>query len=223
MTEIQAAALADLRVRVVALIGAFDPATLDGPAAATPEWRVRDVLAHMVGVSEDIVHGRVENIASDEWTAAQVDKRRDVTTDDLLAEWAEFGPQFEQLLAGAPELIAGQAVFDAATHEHDVRTALGRPGARMSDAMEVSWDWFVGTRAAAGLPTIRFVTERGDETLGAGTPEFVVHAPRFEILRAITGRRTESEMAGYGWEPAPDPACLIVGELFTIRAESLGE
>ena len=31
-------------------------AALDVPAPATPEWRVRDVLAHMVGVADDIVN-----------------------------------------------------------------------------------------------------------------------------------------------------------------------
>jgi hypothetical protein len=223
MTEVQAAALADLRVRVVELVADVDPVVLDGPAAATPRWRVCDVLAHMVGVSEDIVHGRVDNIGSDEWTAAQVDKRRDATIDELLAEWAEFGPQFELLLAGAPELVAGQAVFDAATHEHDLRTAIGCPGARDSDAMEVSWDWLVGVSAASGAPAICFVTERGEEMVGAGAPEFVVHAPRFEIFRATTGRRTATEIASYRWEPAPDPPRLVGKQLFTMRTESLGE
>ena len=68
---------AELRVRVIELVRDVDPAVLDRPAAATPGWRVRDVLAHMVGVSDDVVNGRLDGIASDEWTGAQVERRRD--------------------------------------------------------------------------------------------------------------------------------------------------
>ena len=130
MTEQHALVQAELRVRVIELVRDVDPAVLDRPAAATPGWRVRDVLAHMVGVSDDVVNGRLDGIASDEWTGAQVERRRNISIAELLGDWEHYGPEFEKLLAGAPEEIAGQAIFDAATHEHDVRQAIGRPGAR---------------------------------------------------------------------------------------------
>jgi hypothetical protein len=50
-----------------------------------------------------------------------------------------------------------------------------------------------------------------------------VQAPRFELMRATTGRRTMAEITSYAWLPAPDVAMLIGGPLFTIRTESLGE
>jgi uncharacterized protein (TIGR03083 family) len=223
MTEQHALVQAELRVRVIELVRDVDPSALDRPAAATPGWRVRDVLAHMVGVSDDVVNGRLDGIASDAWTAAQVEKRRNISIDELLGDWEHYGPQFEKLLAGAPEEIAGQAVFDAATHEHDVRQAIGRPGARDSDAMDLSWQWLVSTRTRAGAPAIRFVTERGDDIARAGEPQRTVRAPRFELLRATTGRRTAEEIASYEWEPAPDATFLIAAPFFTIRTQSLAE
>ena len=223
MTEQHAAVQAELRVRVTDLVRQVDPAALDQPAAATPGWRVRDLLAHMVGVSDDVVNGRLDGIASDAWTGAQVERRRNVSIAELLGDWEHYGPEFETLLAGAPEEIAGQAVFDAATHEHDVRQAIARPGARDSDAMDLSWDWLLHTRTSSGAPAIRFVTERGEEVAGAGEPQVTVRAPRFELLRATTGRRTVEEIASYEWEPAPDVTFLIAAPFFTIRSDSLGE
>ena len=182
------------------------------------------MLAHMVGVSDDVVNGRLDGIASDAWTAAQVERRRDVSIAELLGDWERYGPEFEKLLAGAPEEIAGQALFDAATHEHDVRQAIARPGARDSDAMELSWDWLVSVRTQAGAPAIRFVTEqrrRGRRRGRAGGDR--ARAPRFELLRATTGRRTAEEIASYEWEPAPDVTILLAAPFFTIRTDSLGE
>jgi len=187
MTEPHALALAELRERVSALVRDLDPSTLDRPAPATPEWRVRDVLAHMV------------------------------------EQWEQLGPRFETMLAGAPAEIAGQALFDAATHEHDLRHAIGRSGARQSDAMGLGWDWFVETRTRMGAPAIRLRNELRDDVAGEGEPRVTVRAPYFELFRAATGRRTAAEMASYEWEPAPDAAMLLAAPFFTIRTESLSE
>jgi hypothetical protein len=60
MTEQHATAYAELRGRVAGLVDDVDPSALEQPAPATPGWRVRDVLAHMIGVTDDVVHGRLE-------------------------------------------------------------------------------------------------------------------------------------------------------------------
>jgi hypothetical protein len=114
-------------------------------------------------------------------------------------------------------------LFDSVTHEHDIRHAVARPGARDSDAMDHSWGWFVAVRTAAGAPAMRFVTEHGEEIGGTGDVRVTVQAPRFELVRAATGRRTMAEMTSYAWDPATDVPMLIAGPLFTIRSESLGE
>jgi hypothetical protein len=220
MTEQHAAVYEELRRRMTGLVRDVDPSMLDEAAPATPGWRVRDVLAHMVGVTDDVVHGRLEGIATDPWTAAQVERRRDVSIAVLLGDWAQYGPGFEKLLVAAPVEIAGQAIFDAVTHEHDVRQALSRPGARDSEAMQLSWAWLMSSRADA--PAARFVTEHGDEVAGRGEPRVTVRASRFELIRATTGRRTAAEIAGYGWDPAPDVS-VLVGGIFTIRTDPLGE
>src|SRR3954471_14260388 len=129
MSEPHASAYGELRVRVTELLRQTDASALQQPAPATPGWRVHDVVAHLVGVPDDVVNGRLDGIASDPWTQAQVDKRTGCSAAEMLAEWEANAPAFEAMLAAAPGEIAGQAVFDAATHEHDLRHAVGAPGA----------------------------------------------------------------------------------------------
>jgi len=144
MSEPHAAGYRALRGRVRELVES-DPAALDRPSPATPGWSAHDVLAHLVGVTDDVVNGRFDGIATDPWTAAQVEARRGMPVADMLDEWDAHSAGFEPMIGAAPMEIAGQALFDAATHEHDIRCALGRPGARDSDALALA------TRSSVGV------------------------------------------------------------------------
>jgi uncharacterized protein (TIGR03083 family) len=210
-----------VRTRVTELVASTDPARMDEQSPATPEWRVRDVLAHMVGVPADVLAGKLDGVATNAWTQAQVDARRDKSVREMLDEWEETGPQFEAALADVPFEITGQALFDAVTHEHDIRAALGAPGGRDSEAVGLAWQWLLGARAAG--PRVCFVTEAGEELSGAGDVQITIKAPRFELVRAVTGRRTAEEVARYGWDPEPRVEMILGGDLFTMRASSLGE
>ena len=66
-----------VRLRVMDLVCDLPEETLDCVAPATPEWRVRDVVAHLAGGTADIVSGNLDDVASDEWTGAQVNARDD--------------------------------------------------------------------------------------------------------------------------------------------------
>ena len=221
MSDVDPVACADayraLRERVSVIVRQADPAALDALAPATPEWRVRDVLAHMVGVNTDILTGTLDGVASDAWTAAQVATRHDWPIEQMLEEWAESAGAVE---ANAPLLgpAVGQWLYDACTHEHDVRQALGAPGARDSGAVAIGFEW--GTdRLAAGL-TLH--TEAGVKDVGAGEPRTGVHASRFEIVRAMTGRRSAAQIEAYGWDGPARPEHLVLG-IFTLRADDFVE
>jgi uncharacterized protein (TIGR03083 family) len=224
MTERCSTAYHGVRERVAEIVGSLDPGTDVAPAPATPAWTVHDLLAHLVGVARDVVEGRLDGVTTEAWTAAQVDRRRDVPTAALLAEWDEFGAHFESELVAIPEHVAGQAVLDAVTHEHDLRHATGQGGARTSDATTVAFDWACATRTHLRAPALRFRTDAGERVSGAGEPVATVTASRFELLRAFTGRRTEAEVRAFGWD-APDvrPALLLLAPIFTFRSASLQE
>ncbi len=152
MPEREANAYRELRLRTAELVRGTDPDAMDAIAPATPEWRVRDLLAHLVGVSADAVEGRLEGVATDPWTAAQVDARRDASITDLLAEWDDYGAHFEGVLVEIPAALSGQAVFDAVTHEADMRHALAQPGERTSDGVAISFEFCCLGRTARQSP-----------------------------------------------------------------------
>ncbi|MGO9874146.1 MAG: hypothetical protein ACLPVY_10135 [Acidimicrobiia bacterium] len=223
MSESHAVAYRGLRARVREVVERVDPTALQRVAPATPRWRAHDVLAHLVGVPDDVVHGRMDGLASEPWTQAQVDARDAACAADLLAEWDETAPQFEVLLAGAPDAIAGQAIFDAAAHEHDLCNALDVRGARESDAVRVGWEWVRDLRTRGGAPAICFVVETGEQISGVGDVVARIEAPRFEFFRAVSGRRTATEIAHYGWDREANPPLLLAAEIFSMPADSIGE
>jgi hypothetical protein len=221
-----AAAYRALRARVSDLVRAADPAALDAIAPATPEWRVRDLLAHMSGVNTDIVNGNLSGVASDAWTDAQVATRREWPIEELLEEWEANGSAVE---ANAAMLgsAAGQWVYDACTHEHDIRNALGAPGARDSDAVAIAFEWgtdrlgdILDGEAAIGIV---LDTEAVSKAVGTVEPRTAVRVSRFEVIRAMTGRRSVAQMEAYGWAGEPLPASLPLGPMFTPRAADFVE
>jgi uncharacterized protein (TIGR03083 family) len=216
-----------VRERVSAIVRSAAPEALDAIAPATPQWRARDVLAHLVGVATDVVNGNVADAAADHWTAAQVDARYEVPIDALLDEWDEAGPRVETFVLALPTAVTGQLIADAVTHEHDLRHALGRPGARDSDALTIGVAWVVDALGriydAAAESAVRFESESVTATAGRGAIDATVRASTFELGRAIVGRRTTAEIAAYEWTPAARPERLLAIPIFTAPQVSLGE
>lgn len=203
------AAYQETRERITALLRELDEADADRSVSACPAWTVRNLASHVVGVSADILAGNIAEAGSDPWTEAQVDARRDRSLVDLADEWDETGPQVEAALAGG--LLPAQAVFDLVTHEHDLRHAVGRPGAQDHEAVPIgltfvrdAWPFVMGTEEMAAVPPLRF--QAGDAEITSGTdPEITLELSPFETLRALTGRRSLDQIRLYDWGTDPDP------------------
>lgn len=201
--------------RMTALLQDMEEGAADLVVPATPDWQVRDLVAHVVGVADDVAAGRLEGAGSDPWTAVQVERRKGRTIDELLAEWQAVSPELESALLAADPVQAAQAVFDVTTHEHDLRGALQAPGARDSDGVDVGWGWATAIvaqlRDGYGVGAIRLLTDHGEDVLGAGEPTAAVRADRFELWRAMTGRRSHNQVRGWAWEgePAVEAVCLL--------------
>jgi hypothetical protein len=58
---------------------------------------------------------------------------------------------------------------------------------------------------------------------GVGDLVARVEAPRFELFRAVAGRRTAAEIERYSWDRDPEPALLLVAEFFSMAVQSIGE
>ena len=214
-----------LRSRVSDLVRGADEEQLERHAPAAPEWRVRDVVAHLSGITADINAGNLDGVATDAWTARQVDARREWSTEQVLEEWDTEARKVEAIMASLPEVAVGQMTTDAATHEQDIRGGLERPGARDCDAILIGFDWGVQILAGLAEPadaTLRIETEDGTATVGTGARQVGVHADRFELFRAMTGRRSVDQIRSFGWEGEPAPE-LLVFPIFTPRPTPLVE
>ena len=124
----------------------------------------------------------------------------------------------------------GQMVFDAWTHEQDVRSALGLACDRDSDALDVSFDWWLSTAllmtpAASGeAPPIRLVTEAGEVTLGVGEPVHTLTTSRFELLRTVTGRRSVAQVQRLDFDgDAPLHELVLAGDFFRPATHDIVE
>ena len=202
--------------RMTGLLRAATPDQLALQVPACPDWQVRDLLAHAVGVAVDVAAARVEGAGSDRWTAAQVTARKDDGLETLLAEWEAAAPALHGALLTIDPVQAGQVVFDVTTHEHDLRGALQLPGARDSDGVDIGWDWATTVlgqiRDGYAAGALRLSTSDGTTTIcGAGEPTGAVTAERFELWRAMTGRRSAEQVRSWTWEgePAVDHLCLL--------------
>jgi uncharacterized protein (TIGR03083 family) len=220
-----AGAYRGVRERVIALVTEATDGQLDQPAPATPEWRTRDVLAHLVGVTADVLSGTLEGVTTDAWTAAQVDARRARPLSDLLTEWDANAPRVEPQIASWG-VVAGQFISDAVTHEQDIRGALGRPGARDSDAITIGYAWMGGIlgdlRDQAGAGALAVESEAGTHTFGSGEPSARCRTSRFEFVRAATGRRSVEQMRAWEWDGDPRVDLLVI-PIFTPRRDALVE
>jgi len=200
---------------------------LDRAAPATPFWRVRDVLAHVGGVSDDIAHGNLEGVASDPWTAAQVDKRRTWTAEEILADWERNGDAVDALLDGPPTGPSGQLLFDTWTHEQDIRGALGIPGGRESDVFARTWEWATevmdGRDQGEQRAALALVADGVTREVGVAPVTRSVHASRFELLRAMSGRRSTAQVSSWQWDGAADPARILLAPFFQPAPVDLQE
>jgi hypothetical protein len=159
----------------------------------------------------------MDGVATDAWTQAQVDKRTAWQPAQILDDWAEHAAAVEPQMNAFGQPI-GQMVFDAWTHEHDVRGALGLARGRDSSAMEVSWEWFVQTNqtvAPSGPAALVLVTEVGEVRLGGGEPAATVRTSRFEFLRAVTGRRSRAQLQDFDVDGPPLDGLIFAGDLFS--------
>jgi uncharacterized protein (TIGR03083 family) len=195
---------------------------------ATPQWTVKDNFAHMAGVADDLLNGRIEGAATDPWTAAQVDTRRHRSLAAVLDEWERLGPPVDALLGTLGDSIDPRLFLDQWTHEQDVRGAVGVPGG--SDAPVVRWGvplviaGWVRAIGRAGLPAISIRCDGREWVAGevGDGPTRSLTLDGYTALRVTVGRRSERQLAALDWRGVDDPrpyyGCLVV---FRIAADDV--
>lgn len=191
------------RHRVGTLAATLDPAQLERRVPATPDWTVRDVLAHLVGLSADVANGRLDGVTSDEWTERHVAERRDRPLAELLAEWDRAAPAVEADLAGQ-RFTGPNAAADLICHESDLHEALG-----LGPVDREHWDspflatmmLLLGSRLK-GIAAVTVTDERGHSWhCGSGETVAALRADGYELFRGMFSRRSRRQIAAWDWAP----------------------
>jgi uncharacterized protein (TIGR03083 family) len=191
----------DTYARLVGLVAELDAAALATPVLACPGWSVQDVLAHEIAITEDSLAGLLTGPPSDEETAVQVARFKGRNIADMLAIWAQNAPRFAERVA---RFEVWPAVIDVASHEQDIRGALGRPGARDAQAIRLAADGLIGFLDPP-VP-IRVSVEDAEFRVGpADGPELGLATCRFEAFRWRMGRRSRAQLAALDWTGDPAP------------------
>ncbi len=189
------------RERIMTLVSGLDRREQDLAVPACPGWSVRDIVAHLTAATEDVLAGRLTGPPPDEFTAEQVERFRQVELSATMSRWDELAPEFETLI---DRFEVWPAVLDAATHEQDIRGAVGRPGGRHSDVVRlgaerlITWlDPPVALRVVVEDVEFRVGPDAGDE--------LVLTTGWFDALRWRMGRRSRAQLLAMEWSADPSP------------------
>lgn len=198
----------ELRHRTIALVHSASESRAHDVVPHCPAWTVHDVVAHLVGVPEDILAGRMDGVTTDAWTQAQVDRHRDDSLLRLAEVWSASAESFDPVLPHIPSPVNSQLVMDAVTHEHDLRHALGEPGARDSTAVRVALGWLLDMAE--------------DRSPGTGVTLRSSGVADFDLLRVLTGRRSSAQISALGLD-GPALVALLAGSPLKPPATSIDE
>lgn len=197
------------------------------PLPATPDWSARDVLAHVTGIVADVLGGNLAGVGSDAWTGAQLAARAGRSADDIAQEWSQSAPQIEAMAATAPPAMATALLADLATHDFDVRGAFGNREHRDSEVVRLVFGVYteaLGDRLdAAGVGALLIHTIEGDQVqAGHGSVGARVRGSRFDLVRALTGRRSADQIRSFIWYGPSEPFIAHFSQ-YPMRDEPLLE
>ena len=195
-----------LRARVVDLLRSTPESSGNMVVPCTPEWTVRQLAAHIVGVPEDVLAGRMEGVASDAWTQAQVELYGNLTLTELADLFEASASKIDAIIHNFPQPIISQFVMDAVTHEQDMRSALGVPGGRDSKAVEVGVGFFLNLIEVSDPPLFDALVN--------------TRVSQWDVLRSLTGRRTVGQMNSLGLD-GEAIARQFAGLPFTLPTEAV--
>jgi uncharacterized protein (TIGR03083 family) len=229
-----AGAYLETKEHLVPILLELTPGQLETKVPFSPEWSVRDVVAHMASeahalVGEDIPEGMFfldekrrgeRTTVINAWNAGQLERRRFLSLDEILEEWDRDIPLMLEALRGERAFASpypGQdyvAVVDLAMHSQDIRNLVGRPGDRESAGVGFalpSFGFVLGQRIAeVGLPALELRYDGKSRVLGNGEPGAAVTASRYELVRALANRRSTAQIRAYEWAGDPEPYLPII-------------
>jgi hypothetical protein len=129
--------------------------------------------------------------------------RRGRAVADLTSEWELESPRFEEGLRLLGYEIGSHYLGDLLQHVGDIRHALGLASPTDDTALAVALDFYLVSfeqslrRSGPGAVCVTVGPEAW--TLGDGEPIAGIDAARYELFRALGGRRSEGQIRAMTW------------------------
>lgn len=190
--------------------GSGDAATVP----SCPDWDVADLLAHLAGTSAALLARDYPGDSVQAWVDGHVADRAGRSALDNWAEWDAVGADYAALL-DKNEGAWGSLLYDAIVHEDDLRGALDLEPARDPEALAYALDRLLSNideRARGeGIGSLRIESADQRWTIGDGAPELTLSCDdRWELLRALGARRSESRLRALTFSADPTPWIAVV-------------
>ncbi|HWV35394.1 MAG TPA: maleylpyruvate isomerase family mycothiol-dependent enzyme [Thermomicrobiales bacterium] len=177
----------------------------DVPVPGCPGWTVKDVVAHLTGVFDDIQRGNLERAATEEWSAGHIAARREKSLTEIGAEWHLLAHTHPYVFIGD---YSETMYVDLICHEFDIRGAIGNKEARYLPDIRTAALFFLTAVDRdfheQGVPALRVQVEDKYFDIGDGEPQGQVTLRWFELFRVLSGRRSRAQVAALPWEGDPE-------------------
>jgi len=228
-----AGAYEDARTTMIDLVRSAGEAAQTTRVPACPDWTIQDLVAHVTSIASEMSSGGVPadlNLIQfwdddmsrrrEDFVDAALAKRRDLSLEEIIAEWDAAAPILESMIRGeapfppeSPPLVDWIVVTDIGQHLQDLAGALGLTSERESLATGLSLRSYVeGMRFRAAhdkLPAFRIRAGSREWVIGEGEPVATLTGDPFELARAASGRRSPDQIRAYDWEGDPEPFIVL--------------
>jgi uncharacterized protein (TIGR03083 family) len=215
------------------------------PVPATPGWSVRDVVAHLAGDAACLIVGDYpreffESFGDDaavvtlnRWTSGHVSARANWSIQEIIDEWEKSAAVLTQMMRGEtswpndiPFFADRVLITDIGVHQHDIYGALGIARDREGPPVRIGVAGYIAIldmrlRSDEG-PALRLEVGHKERIVGGDEPATTLRSDRFELFRALSGRRSPDQVKGYDWDGNPDPF-LMYFYPYGVRTEALIE
>ena len=156
---------------ISALAGDLTDEQLATVVPGSPDWTVREVLAHLAGVASDMTTGRLDGAPGPEWTSRHVNERVPLPVADIMDELRSHQ---DEMAASVVDNPRPASVWNIAVHHADLHEALGLP-----QLPEHLW-----------MPIT--------EALAPRAPGLADRVPPYEQFRGFFSRRSRGQMQAWG-------------------------
>ena len=211
------------RRRFSELAATLDDDDLARTVPACPEWTVHDLVAHVVGIPEAIASGSFPSGDQQAWLDALVEERRDVPVPELLERWEACAAATSAVVDGGGSLM----LIDVVSHEHDLRGAVGRPGARgvpeVRAIVQLMLEQLAPAISDAGLGAL--VVDSGEVRWASQfvRPGCTIRVDPWEATRVLQSRRTAEEIRALPVTGDVEPYLALLAAHSPLPATTLGE